>query len=269
MPTREEWILSQVAPTKEELYAGDGCHLDEAICLTDYLNNNITAQEAATAITKPVLQEADPQDQLCRLMALLCEAPVELAADRDKLYHLFFAIQALPPESGINWVDLPGFASMWTDLLRLGFDATDTWEEESLSDDRKTELRQHFEAVGTVEAELYLRDIGGISDIWAYEIINQVCSGRPGLDIVITGIHAWLKVAGSKLIANMKPEHIQTFSRGRRGKIVRKHIVVDTVAGFWDHWRSTCMQLSKDEEYLSAVSRRLALECHDLMQRGT
>ncbi|KAI8721709.1 hypothetical protein NCS52_00313100 [Fusarium sp. LHS14.1] len=200
MSTREEWILSQAAPTKEELYAGDGCHLDEAICLIDYLNGNITAQEAATAITKPVLQEDDPQEQLYRLMALLCEAPIELSADRDKLYDLLFAIQALPPEAGINWVDLPGFASMWCDLLRLGFDGTDTWEGESLSPDRKAELRQHFEAVGTVEAELYMRDLGGVSDIWAYEIINQGCSGRPGLDIVITGIHAWLKVAGSKLI---------------------------------------------------------------------
>ncbi|KAL2690165.1 hypothetical protein Neosp_004233 [[Neocosmospora] mangrovei] len=176
MPTREEWILSQAAPTKEELYAGDGCHLDEAICLIDYLNGNITAQEAATAITKPILQEDDPQEQLYRLMALLCEAPVELPADRGKLYDLLFAIQALPPEAGINWVDLPGFASMWCDLLRLGFDGTDTWEEESLSPERKTELRQHFEAVGTVEAELYMRDLGGVSDIWAYEIINQISS---------------------------------------------------------------------------------------------
>lgn len=269
MPTREEWILSQVAPTKEELYAGDGCHLDEAICLIDYLNNNITAQEAATAITKPVRQEDDPQDQLYRLMALLCEAPVELAADRDKLYDLLFAIQALPLEAGINWVDLPGFASMWTDLLRLGVYGTDTRKEESLSGDRKTELRQRFKAVGTVEAELYLRNLGGVSDVWAYETINQVCSWHPGLDIVITGIHAWLKVAGSKLMADMKPEHIQTFSRGCRGKWARKHVVVDTMAGFWDRWRSTFMQLSKDEEYLSAESRRLAAECHDLMQRGT
>ncbi|KPM41452.1 hypothetical protein AK830_g5052 [Neonectria ditissima] len=269
MPTRDEWILSQVAPTKEELHAGDGCHLDEAICLIDYLNNNITAQEAATTITKPVLIEASPRDELYRLMALLCEAPVELAADRDKLFDLLSAIQALPPEEGIDWVDLPGFGNMWSDLFRAGLNGTNAWEGEPLSQDRKAELRQHFEALATVEAELYMRGLGGVSDVWGYEIISQVCSGRPGLDVFITGVHAWLKVAGSKLIAEMKPEDIKAFSRARRGNIVRKHVVVDTVASHWEHWRSALIELSKDEEYLSAESRTLAIECHDLMNRET
>ncbi|RSM05192.1 hypothetical protein CEP52_006398 [Fusarium oligoseptatum] len=225
MPTREEWILSQVAPTKEELYAGDGCHLDEAICLIHYLNNNITVQEAATAITKPVLQEADPQGEPYRLMALLCEALYELAADRDKLYDLLLAMQALPKEADINWVDLPGFGYIWGDLFEYGPGGANAWEREQLSDVRKTELRQHFEFVGTVEAELYLRHIGGVTEDRGYEAINKVCSGRLSLDIFITGIHAWLKVAGYKLMVDMNPEEIKTFSTGRKGMHARKILV--------------------------------------------
>ncbi|RSL78200.1 hypothetical protein CEP51_008409 [Fusarium floridanum] len=269
MSTREEWILSQVAPTKEELYEGDGCHLDEAICLIHYLNNNITVQEAATAITKPVLQEADPQGQPYRLMALLCEALYELAADRDKLYDLLSAIQALPKEADINWVDLPDFGYMWSDLFDHGLSRTGAWESEPLSDDRKTELRQHFEAIGTVEAELYLRGLGVVSEVWGYDVINQVCSGRPGLDIFITRIHAWLKVAGYKLMADMKPEEIKTFGAGLKGKPARKIRLMDTMAGIWELWRTTFLEMSNDEDYLSVEARKIAGECHDLMKRET
>ncbi|KAM0421034.1 hypothetical protein ACHAPT_011105 [Fusarium lateritium] len=219
MPSREDWILSQVAPTKVELYAGDGCHLDEAICLINYLDNKMTALEAATAITKPVLQEANPTDELYRLMGLLCEAPVELADDRDKLFDLLATIQALPPEAGIDWADLAGFGHMWSDLFGLHLHGEEAWETEPLSDERKLELCQHFEAIGTAEAEMYMRGLGGVSEVWGYEVLSMICSGRPGLGLLMSQIHAWLKVAGSKLMADMKPDDIKTFTRGRRAKM--------------------------------------------------
>lgn len=262
MSTREELILSQVAPTKEELSVGEGCHLDEAICLIHYLNNNITAQEAATAITKPVLQEISPRHELYRLMFLLCESLIGLAADRDKLFDLLFAIQGLPPEADIDWVDLPNLGDTWNHMFKLGRNAKADWLDETLSHDRKTEIRQECEALGTVEAELYLRGLGGVSEVRAYEVINQACSRGPMLDVFINGIHAWLRVAGFKLVTDMKPEDTLTIQRGQW-----RTEVVDTVSNHWDHWRKTFSKLSEDERYLSVESRRLAVECRDLMQR--
>jgi len=268
MSTRTEWLDSHVAPSKEALQAGDGCHSDEAKALGDYLESKLTTDEAAKAITAPVLQETDPPAELYRLMALFCEALLELNDDREKMLDLLASIQTLPPTSKIDWSQLPGFGNMWSDLYRLHFHGANDWEKtgEALTEPKKVELRQHYESLGTAEATLHVRGIGGIPPEWGYETLNLVCSRRPGLDVYIGSVHAWLTVAGEKLKRELKPEQVQSWTRlVGGGRPDQKQSVECTMTEHWETWNAL-LQVSEEDEFLSAEARKLAGECQRIMQ---
>lgn len=260
MPTRAEWFKSQVAPTKEALKAGDGCHADEAKSLADYLDGKSTAQGAATAFTAPALQEDDPLDSLYRPVALLCQALIDFGDDRDKLLDLLAAIQPLPPTAQVDCPDLPGFGNMWSDLYRLHTHGPDPWESTDfpLSDARKTELRQHFEALGAVEAGLYLRGLDGVTAHWGYETLNLICSRRAGLEVFMSSMHVWLTMAGTELKQDLDPDEVNRYSN-KRG-------VEATMAEHWEAWKGTFLQVSEEQGFLSIEARKLAAECYELMQ---
>ena len=106
-----------MAYTADEMYAGDGCHPDEAQALSDYLHGNINEEEAAKRITAAIVNEKSPSQETYRLWALLSEALVELSdTDRQKTLDLLAQIRTLPPASDVQWAQLPGFGSMWYDL---------------------------------------------------------------------------------------------------------------------------------------------------------
>jgi len=62
---RDEWIMSRVAPTAEEMKNLSLCHLDEAIVLSAYLKGEITPEAAAQEITIPSRNEF-PNNELFR-----------------------------------------------------------------------------------------------------------------------------------------------------------------------------------------------------------
>ena len=258
MLRRAEWIKSQVAPTRQALQAGDGCHWDEGKSLGDYLDNKMTPHEAATAITQPVLRENDPARSLYRLMGLLCEAMVDLSDDRYRLLDLLAAIQSLPPSGKIDWHQLPNFGYMWADLYGLHLHGPDDWEktQEPLSDTRRAELCQYMQNVGTAEAELYLRGLGSVTSHWGYGTLNMIQWRRPGLVIFISAAHAWLLIAGWKLKRDLKPDEVAKY--GKQGG------VEGTMAEHWKAWKAAFLQIS-DEGNLPAEARKLAKECHHLM----
>lgn len=171
MPPSQTWFDSKIAFTAEELRIGDGCHQDEAQALSDYLSGSISKEEAASRITAPILNEATPHEETYRLWALLSEALVELSAeDRHKMFDLLSQIQALPRTPSVNWAQLPGFASMWDTLYRLHLHGPDVWEREigSFDDAKKDDFRQHFEAIGRGEAEMFVRGFDVMtSEHWA------------------------------------------------------------------------------------------------------
>ncbi|OAQ64638.1 hypothetical protein VFPPC_05892 [Pochonia chlamydosporia 170] len=253
MPTKAEWLTAQVAPTKTALNDGDGCHADEAKSLTDYLEDKSTAQEAATAFTAPLLAEDDPAASLFRPMGLLCEALVELGDDRDKLLDLLAAMQQLPPTSDINWRDLPGFGNMWSDLYRLYTHGSTPWEKTELSDERRLELQQHFEATGSVEAELYLRGLDGVTARWGYETLSLICARRVGVEVFIGAMYAWLKVAGEKLKGDLRQDEVCRYGEERR------------MGDHWEMWKSAFLEGAGDGSW-GSEARRMALECHELMK---
>ncbi|PHH90886.1 hypothetical protein CDD83_2347 [Cordyceps sp. RAO-2017] len=255
-PAREEWLGSQVAASAEALEAGDGCHADEAESLAGYLDGRLTAHEAALAFTKPVLDEAEPAASLYRPMALLCEALVELGHDRDKLLRLVAAIQALPPAGPISWAGLPGFGDMWSDLYRAYADGPSPWE--TSEGPREAELCRHFEAVGTVEAELFVRGLGGVPASWGYKTLSLVCSSRAGLGVLLHAMHPWLAVAGPKLRLELEPDEVCGYGE--------RQAVETTMAEHWEAWKRAFLQASQKGAHLTEEARQLAAECHDLMK---
>lgn len=266
MPLPAVWFQSKIAPSEKALAAGDGCHNDEAKALRDYLNDFLTAKEAAKHITTPVLQESDPQAELYRLWGLLCDALVELNQDRQKTLDLLSTIQSLPSTSQIDWSQLPGFGNMWDDMYRLHLHGPDEWEKEILTDERKSELLWTFESIGTAEARMYLQGIDGVSANWGYEVLNLICSKRPGLDVLMVEVLTWLRVTGTQLKESAKLGKVRTFSRpiiyGRSGQ---RQSFSAPMTEHWATWSKVVLELSGDESPLSVEGRKLALECHVLM----
>lgn len=268
MPITQEWIDSHVAPTAQALKDGDGCHEEEGRALKDYLVGKMTAKDAAAAITKPVLDEQDPPSEIYRLWGLLQDALVEHEDEREKLYDLLAAIQELGPRGPIDFSHLPGFGNMWADLYGLFINGPCPWEKEGdgITDEKMTEMRQHHEAVGTIEATLYVRGIAGIPARWAWDTLNIVCLKRPGIDAYIGGMYGWLSVAREKLRSAMDLDQVVSFSRpvdgGRPGA---QEGLSQSMSKHMGDWISALMQYSSHNSPLSDEGKRLAAECHRLL----
>ncbi|KAF4954502.1 hypothetical protein FSARC_12115 [Fusarium sarcochroum] len=266
MDFRQEWIISEVAPTIEDLNNGRGCHLDEAITLINYLEETISAQSAAKAITSAVLHEADPPGELYRVWRLLGHACEILDDQLEKLMNLLAAIQRLGPSDQIDWSHLQGFKNVWNDLYGTLYEINLNSNEKRMFKNQEENFRNFFRTVGTAEAEMFVRNIGGFTELWGYEILNLICSGRFGLEVYISHVHAWLEIAGPKLAATFQPGQVKCFTRAVRGRPDKKYEMEVTMAEHWEHWKKTLLQVSHDEDFLSAEARQLAAECYDMMK---
>ncbi|KAL7950439.1 hypothetical protein V8C42DRAFT_120000 [Trichoderma barbatum] len=269
MPTTAEWLKLHLTLIRQVQH-GDGFHEDEEsfLYLGEYLDGNLTASETAVLIAAPVLDDPNPPTKLYRLMGLLCKALVELNVNREKLLDLLETIQELPPAE-INWAVLPGLRSMWSDLYRPHMRGSNGWEiiGEPVPEDKQSEMRQHYAAIGTVEAKLYVRGLGGVTENWGYELLNLACLRRPGLEVIVGEIHAWLTVARTKLLKDLNPDEIRNWSRPvLGGQPGQQHAVQGTMAQHWETWQRTLLQVSEEKDFLSIEARRLARECHLLMQ---
>lgn len=251
MAPSRPWLDLHTAPTAEALQNGDGCHRDEVQTLNNYLNNSITIEEAADEITKPILHESKPADETYRLWGLLCDAFVDLEKDdRSKSLDLLFQIQTLPPTPDVNWSELPGFFSMWVTQygghwtggdppgIRMAIEASD---KEALDD-----FRERSDAIGRVEAEMFLRDfMFCMGERAAYKVLNLVSSDRPGVEVYVGQIFAWLDVAGEKL--------------------KEKAMLENGLAEDWARWKEALLKLSQQGSRLSDEARKVAARCHELM----
>jgi hypothetical protein len=89
--------------------------------------------------------------------------------------------------------------------------------------EEKAKLYGYFTNRGAAEAEMFLRGITGIPVRWGYAASSLICSRRPGLDCFIIQVHAWLKVAGSWLKAELDSEK-RTILRGSRYNTRGRHM---------------------------------------------
>jgi len=269
MAPSQAWFDSQTAPTPEALSAGDGCHPDEVRALSDYLNDSISAEKTAKRITAPILNEPNPPEQLYRLWGLLSDGMAELTTDdRHKILNLLPHVQSLPPASGIQWVDLPGFGSMWDTLNRLHLHGPEPWERSvgSFGREEIDELRRTFAAVGHAEAKMFLR--GVVPACGGYEVLNLACSGRKGVDVFVSEIFAWLETAGGRLREEMarSEKTVLRFTRPVTSSVRRESMAVEaSLAEHWSEWKEALLMLSREGSELSDEERRTAGRCHGLM----
>ncbi|KAH7185995.1 uncharacterized protein B0J16DRAFT_145623 [Fusarium flagelliforme] len=249
MSKRDEWIMSKTAPTIDGLKSDLRCHLDEAIVLITYLNGEITPETSAQEITKPSTNESSTR----RLMNLFVNALNNLDEDTDMILGLLVAIQNLPSTNQHYWWVLPGFGRIW----QLRYRTYSINNPKNLS---------FFTRMGTLEAKMYLLDLHPIDDWWVHRVLNLICLQRPDLEEVIYEIHAWLDVAGTKIAERIQPGQIKSFERCVRGRRDKTYEIQVTLYEHWEHWKKRFLQVSYDEEYLSAESREMSRKCYEIMK---
>ena len=205
----DAWFTEKLAPDGA---IEDGCHPDEAQALKDYYHKKTSAEEAAQAITLPIVESEDPGAYLYRLWGLLKDALVELPAPHiPALIQLLGAIQKLPepdltgrrtentPADGFLWRGLPGFGHMWGDEHKQ-----DNWRRNLAASEpaNRADLQtQHVRKAG-IEARLAVADVGGIPLDWGYECIADALERRDAvLDCENFAAAEWIAIAGRRLYA--------------------------------------------------------------------
>jgi hypothetical protein len=259
------WFDSKMAYTAKELQEGDGCHPDEAQALSDYLRGSITCEETSKRITAAILNEKDPSEELYRLWGLLSEAMVELGEEtRDKTIDLLAEIQILPPAHGVQWAELPGFASMWDTLYRLHLHGS--CGAGMFNKDNEGNLRNEYEAVGRTEAKMLLRGLV-VNENWGYRILNLVCSDRPELEVLIYEVIGWLDVASWKLkekVMSGKTTRVRFYGLGSDPN-KRRAAVGETLEEHWVAWIADLVRINRGETGLSEDAKAIAARCLELM----
>jgi hypothetical protein len=157
---------------------------------------------------------------------------------------------------------------MWDTLHRLHLHGSDPWERsiEFFKQEDIDELRQTFTAIGHAEAEMFLPGI--VPADWGYAVLNLACSGRPGLDVFVSEIFAWLDTAGGKLgeEKTRSEKTVLRFTRPVPNSPTRENKAVEaTLAEHWDSWKEALLGLSQEGSGLSDEGRRVAGRCIELM----
>lgn len=254
----DTWFEGKIADTLDAARNGDGCHPEEANALSDYLTGLVSTKETARTITAPILVEEDPPQYLFRLWSLLSEAMVELDEDdRRKTIDLLSQIKELEPMSGMVWVELKGFASMWFDLYRLHMHGSGPWggwrRDVDSFESFHSAMAQEYETMGRAEAEMFLQ--GMIPMRWGYEVLNLVHREQPELGIYISQIFGWLDTAIDELKEYaMASPTIELYNNTE-----------DTLTNHWATWKGTLLRLCEDGSILLDSERELAAQCHRLM----
>lgn len=274
----DTWFKQQIAPNE----GASGCHPDEAQALQSFLNKTINAQEAAHAITQPILSSGDFENKLNRLWNLLQDALIELPATHiPSLINILLAIQDLPDpdltsksrestpdEERSTWKDLPGFGHLWADLYK-----SMTWRDElyaELSSPLTLEERQKLRAThirkNHVEARLAAANFGGGWLDWGYAAIADALElDNAVLDFDIPAAREWLAIVGKELYQGAKEgKESWVFSEKRdMGKEEEKMSLIR-----WDFWEERMRDCQERAEVIMDSGKAAGEEMRKLRGEG-
>ena len=277
------WFKNQIAP---DGVAEDGCHPDEAQVLQSYLNHIITPQEAAHAITQPIVSSDDPGANLHRLWNLLQDALVELpAAHIPVLINLLRAIQdlpdpnltsepteTLPPRDSLTWKGLPKFGHLWADVYKQ-----DNWRNDlattlSSSSDfsdrlqKRQELRTAHIRKAYIEAHLAVANVGSIPLDWGYDAIADALElDTAVLDFEIPAARTWIDVAGKELYQGAK-EGRDSWALSRKRNMRREDGKMSLSR--WEFWEERMKEYRERGEVVENAGKRAAEEMRKLREPG-
>jgi len=113
---------------------------------------------------------------------------------------------------------------------------------------------------------MLIRDLGVSNEAWGYLVLNQVCSDRPEIEILMSEVFGWLDVAGWRLKEKAVSETtVQKYVRSLNGDYNQRHTVEGTMIEHWTAWKDRLWMISQGETGLSEVAKRLATQCYELM----
>ena len=261
----DTWFKEQIAP---DGVAEDGCHPDEAQALRSYLNDRVTTQEAAHAITQPILSSANSAENLHRLWNLLQDALLELpATHHSHLINLLQAIQNLsdpnltskapettPPKDRFTWKGLPGFGHLWADVYKQDnwrHDLSTTLSASPTLDDKlkkRQELRDAHIRRANIEARLAVANIGSIPLDWGYDAIADALElDTAVLDFEIPAARKWIEVAGKELYQGAK-EGRESWALGRKRDMGREDKRMSLTR--WEFWEGRMRECQEGGEVI-------------------
>lgn len=260
----DEWFKCKIAPADAP---EDGCRPDEAKALQNYYHKQVSAEEAAQALTRPVESLENSYDNLYRLWGLLIDALMELPErEISNLVQLLDAIQRLPkpnltekqtgsaPSEGSLWRGLPRFGHMWADEHKQ-----DHWRDTlSIKDPAKrAEQRAKHIRKARVEARLTVANIGGIPLDWGYDCIADALERRNAvLDFEIPAAAEWIAVAGNRLYAGAVDGR-ESWALERRRDFQTEDAKMSTER--WSFWmkrmKELCEQSKIEEDAARAAGR--------------
>ena len=281
----DAWFKAQIAP---DGVAEDGCHPDEAQALQSYLNNKITTQEAARAITQPILSSGNFGANLHRLWNLLQDALVELSETHiSPLVNLLQAIQDLPDpvlaskpsettpsKDDFTWKGLPKFGHLWADVhkqdnWRNDLSTTLSSSSSSTVGDRskkRQELRATHIRKANIEARLVVANIGCIPLDWGYDTIADALElDTAVIDFEIPAAREWIGVAGEELYQGAKEER-ETWALSRKRDMGREDGKMSL--NRWEFWEERMGEFQKRSGIVEATSEKAGKRMRELKRQG-
>lgn len=267
----DTWFTWHLAPDGDP---ADGCHPQEAAALKDYIHSTtITAEATAHAITLPVTNEPETvckgqsSDNLYRLWSLIIDGLTDLPEHRPRIIQVLQAIQTLPltsqqegeaPEKQIRWADLPNFGTLWSDLKvsnewRSG---VHEWAPEQREGVRQDDIKQ-----ATIEAQLVVADVSGISILWGLGCVCDALERNDAVpDFEVPAVKQWLEIAGDRILEASDGEvtgYLRERDLWKHGEGGGKQR--------WKFWKGRLQSMAESKE-LGLDTRQAAVEAVEAMK---
>lgn len=257
----DSWFQSKIAPANEP---DEGCRPYEAEALQAYINQSLSANEAAHALTQPISATENPYDNLYHLWGLLQDALVELPeTEVSRLIELLGTIQDLPspdPSKDFSWHGLPSFGHMWSDTYKR-----DSWRRTLSTKDsaKRAEQRAKHVRVAHVEAQLVVADVGAIPLDWGYDCIADALERKDTvLDFEIPAAAEWIAVSGKQLYVGVVQGR-ESWALERKRDFGKEEKKMSKER--WGFWKERLREVGEQDEGVRDMARSAGKEMEVLM----
>ena len=232
--------------------------------LKNYLRHQASASEAARAITLPIEQSEDPDNDLPRLYGFIMDALIELPEENlDSLVELVKSIEQLPepdfdavdeskrPTHGRLWRGLPGFGHLYSDCDPYRHGEWPKKYQNAKNDGQRDSLRNEYVRRAAVEARLVMAGDSLPID-WGYETVTHALEQKDCVvELELPAAAQWLITAGRRFYEGAKKE--ESYALENKGGLWTGGRVM-TLAR-WLLWRQRLEELTGSSQIASIAGK--------------